>query len=205
MHPPLKCRLRPWTTAFFFVLFGFSTASASPDAEQAKPLPQAPPAAKTAHKNYLSWNPLDLVLSGRFSVGYEHIFLLGERYYGLYVQFTSPMNSVIGGIVTNRVTTTALSDEFPFPSSFDFYLCLHGRGRSRTMRYFPRIGLSRLRNTGQSEWGTYLAFGPCGRVSFGKNFQVTFALSTLKLKLQGNREYNWMQLPVFDFMVGLEF
>jgi len=161
--------------------------------------------AKIAHKNYVAWNPLDMFFSGRFSVGCERIFRLGDRYFGVFAQYTSPMNSVFKGMVTAHQKNVALSDEFQFPSGVDIYLCYHGKGRTRTMRYFPRVGLSFLKNPGMVETATYLAFGPCGRVAFGKNFNVTFGLTTLKIKLWGNRNYNWMQLPLFDFTVGFDF
>lgn len=200
-----RCRLRLPPAILLFLMIGISAAFAQAPFEDSQVRPQAPPAARMAHKNYISWNPLDLLLSGRLSVGYEHIFRIGERYFGLSAHYTSPMNSVFGGIVTNFQTGQALSDEFTFPTSVDVFLCLHGKGRSRAMRYYPRIGLSSILNPEEKDRCLYLAFGPCGRITFSKSFHVTFALTTLKLKLQQNKGYNWLQLPVFDFSVGIEF
>jgi hypothetical protein len=184
---------------------GFTAEPASAVTDEPQKLPQALPAAASANKSYLSWNPMDLIMSGRLSIGVERIFRIGQRYCGLYLQYTSPMNYVFNGLVTGHDSSVSLSDEFQFPSTLDVYFCYYGMGRARTMRYYPRIGISRICNPGETERGTYLAFGPCGRVAFGKNFHVTFALTTLKIKLWGNRNYNWLQLPLFDFMVGIDF
>lgn len=205
MHSSKRLRFRAWTVVFLLFAVGLPAAMASFPVDESQNPPQAPPAAKMAHKNYFSWNPLDMLFSGRFSIGYERIFRVGDRYFGVFAQYTSPMNSVFNGMVTAHQKSVALSDEFQFPSGVDIYLCYHGKGRTRTMRYFPRVGLSFLKNPDVAETGTYLAFGPCGRFAFGKNFHVTFALTTIKIKLQGSKKYNWMQLPLFDFTVGVDF
>ena len=205
MHSSKRHRFCAWTFIALIFAVGLSAATAAFPVDESQTPPQAPPAAILAHKNYFVWNPLDMLFSGRFSVGGERIFRLGDRYFGVYAQYTSPMNSVFNGMVTAHQKNVALSDEFQFPSGFDVYLCYHGKGRTRTMRYFPRIGLSFLNNPGVSETATYVAFGPCGRFAFGKNFNVTFALTTLKIKLKGSKDYNWLQLPLFDFMVGIDF
>jgi hypothetical protein len=205
MPPTPKRRLRELSAGLFLLAFGISSAFAQAPSEDPQPRPQAPPAARTAHRNYFAWNPMDLFFTGRLTVGFEHIFRIGERYYGLFVQHSSPMNSVFPGMLTVNATPASMADEFTYPESLDVFLCLHGRGRTRAMRYYPRIGLSSILNQGETERGLYLAFGPCGRMSFGKYFHITFGLTTLKIKLRGNSNYNWLQLPLIDFTLGLEF
>lgn len=189
-------------TSTAFALFPSDSPQNPPPAAQAAP---APPAAQRANKNYLSWNPLDVVFSGRLTLGYERMFRIGSRYFGLYFQYTSPMNYIFKGMVTSKDTAVSLSDEIQFPETVDFFINYYGPGRSRGIRYFPRIGLSLVKNPEQTERALYLAIGPSGRAIFGKHIHFVWALTTLKFKLSGNKYYSWMQFPVFDLMVGIDF
>ena len=132
MFQTMTSPFRVCLALIFFFTFGLSAAFASHPPDPFQDPPQAPPVARTAHKNYLSWNPIDLAFTGRVTIGYERLFRLGSRYYGLYVQYTSPMNTVFTGIVTGRQTPFALSDEIQFPSGVDVYLYFHGKGTTRT-------------------------------------------------------------------------
>jgi len=189
----------------FLSFLGFIGWPAPACAGQASKPPQAPPAAQSAHKTYLSWNPLDLFLSGRLSFGVEHIFRFGNRYFGFYAQYTSPMNSIMNGMVTSGDTADELADEIQFPRSLEFFVNFYGKGRAKALRSYPRIGLSLMKNPAERDSAVYLAIGPCGRLSLGRNFHVTLALTTLKFKLWGGRNYNWLQFPFLNFTVGIDF
>ena len=115
----------------------------------------------------------------------------------------SKQSVTLRGIIGSR--GHCLARAYVYPSGIDLYVCYYGSGTARKMRYYPRIGLSVLRAEGESEIGTYVSFGPSGRVLFGKNGHATIALTTLKIKLTGNRRYNIFLLPVFDIMVGFNF
>jgi hypothetical protein len=198
----MKARIVP--AVFLFLALPFSVSAASAFTDEAPPQKPAPIPVKI-HKNYFSWNPLDLILTGRMVVGYERVFKVGSRTFGLYAQYTSPMNSVWGGIMTAWQNKYSLSDEVIYPSGFELYVNYYAKGRPRQMRYFPRLGLSVLRAPEAIERALYMSIGPCAKVPIGKNGHVVLALTTFKFKLAGNKNYSWMLLPVFDFMVGLDF
>jgi len=190
---------------FLLLLAGFPGPSAPAYAGQASKPPQAPPAALAAHKNYLSWNPFTLVLAGQLSVGYERIFRAGERYFGLYAQYTSPMNSAMKGLITASQTYVVYHDQLQFSETWDFLFSYYGKGRSRAMRYFPRVGLSLIKKPSEDHWAGYLAVGPCVRAALSQNVHLIIALTTLKFKLWGGPHYFFLDYPLFDLAVGINF
>jgi len=205
----MRCPI-PFSARFFagiLILFGLGYTTAFgfsfPGQTQQPPQKQSP--APKVHKTYISVNLLDPLMSGRLTIGLDRIIPIRGHYVGLCLQYTSPVNSVMRGLVTQKDNATTFSKEYQFPSSFDAFLCYYLKTQAVNGWYYARLGLSFVRNPGDTETATYLAIGPSARLIFGKNFHLTVGLSTLKFKLQGSRKYGLLILPLYDVAVGINF
>lgn len=156
-------------------------------------------------KNYFSWNFLDLGITGRLIVGYEHVFQIGDRSYGLYAQFNSPQNYVVKGILTTQYADIPTRDMFEFPSGAEFFVHFYGKRGAGSIKSFLRSGLSFLKIVGETKSAVYLPVGLGVRTELFGKFHIFMTLSTLKLKITGSRNYNIVLVDPFAVMVELNF
>jgi hypothetical protein len=153
----------------------------------------------------LSWNFLDLPITGRLIVGFEHVFQIADRSFGLYAQYNSPQNYVFDGILTTKYADKPTGDMFEFPSGAEFFVHFYGKRGAKSIKSFLRSGLSVLKIVGETKSAVYLPVGLGVRTEFFGKFHIFMTLSTLKLKITGSRKYNIVLVDPFAVMVELNF
>jgi hypothetical protein len=184
---------------------GFSTAFASFPSGPFSVSPQSTPSSPKMKRNFLSWNFFDLGITGRLIVGYEHVFQIADRSYGLFAQYTSPQNYIFKGLLTTHTADKPTRDMFEFPSGTEFFVHFYGRRGLGAMKSFLRVGLSVLRLVGETKNAVYLPIGLGARTELFGNFHIMLTLSTLKLKITGSRSYNIVLVDPFAVMVEFNF
>jgi len=194
-----------WSTCILFLGLGFTPAFASLSDDQVSTSAKTSLSSSKLKKNFVSWNFLDLPITGRLIVGYEHVFQIADRSYGLYAQYNSPQNYVFKGILTSKYYDKPTGDMFEFPSGAEFFVHFYGKRGTKSIKSFLRSGLSFLKIVGETESAVYLPVGLGARTELSGNFHIWITLSTLKLKISGNRKYNIVLVDPFAVMVEFNF
>lgn len=194
-----------WPMWILFLGLGFTPAFASLSDDQASPSAKASLSSSKLKRNFVSWNFLDLPITGRLIVGCEHVFQIGDRSYGLYAQYNSPQNYVFKGILTTQYADKPTGDMFEFPSGAEFFAHFYGKRGAGSIKSFLRAGLSFLKIVGEAKSAVYLPIGLGVRAEFWGKFHILTTLSTLKLKITGSRNYNIVLVDPFAVMVELNF